>query len=53
MVDLKDRMMITGLENINNLIDYDSVKKTIAIEREKSLNFLKMELSIIRGNENE
>ncbi len=53
MVNLKDRMMITGLENINNLIDYDSVKKTIAIEREKSLNFLKMELSIIRGNENE
>lgn len=44
---LSDRMLVAGLEEFRNEIDYDAVHARIKAEREKSLRFLTMELQLI------
>lgn len=44
MIDLKDRMLITGEEEFNKKIDFKKIKDILKKEREKSIEFLKMEL---------
>lgn len=43
---LSDRMLINGTEQFE-AIDYDSVHRSIALARAKSLEFLKMELTLL------
>lgn len=44
---LKDRMLITGKENFEEKIDYDTVHACINEVRKKSLEFLKYELELL------
>lgn len=44
---LKDHMLVTGAEQFNHEIDYDTVHARIAEARESSMEFLKKELELL------
>ncbi len=48
LFDLSDRMLVNGTESFRNEIDYETVHRNIATAREKSLQFLKMELALLQ-----
>ena len=44
---LQDRLLVSGNEKFNELIDYEKVNNRIELERNKSQNFLRTELEMI------
>lgn len=48
LLGLSDRMLVNGTESFRSEIDYEAVHANIAASREKSLQFLAMELELLK-----